>query len=149
MMWIIGSLLLWFLNLYYYVKDEVDGVWRVLRIRMKSSQKLNSKDVVHLAIRTNDLVQFDYIALSQLIELVKEQYNVKYLTIVARKNSIKLESFPETDGIKFYINHQEASSFRGEVQLSVNLIEQDSKRLMLKKWQLSSFSDSRISSKAM
>ncbi len=146
-MWIIGSIFLWFLNWYYYIKDELSSIFLVLRIKLTTYRKLSSKDVVHLAVRTNDQAQFDDLAFSHLVEHVKETYEIKFLSIVSRNHCIKMESLHKEKEVQFYYNYQKVEECRGEVKLSVNLIDTESQLLLLKKWVQSCFTDSKILSK--
>jgi hypothetical protein len=140
-------MIIWFLNWYYYLKDGVGSIWLVLSIKMKRYQNINSKELVHLAVRTNDLVQFEAVSLAQLVDHIKERFDVKFLTIVSKRHSINTEILRKLPGVEFFLNHQKYSEFGEEVKLKVNFIEEDSQRLMLNKWLLSGFSDSKISSK--
>ena len=148
-MMLAGIILLWFLNLYYRCKDAIKSIWRVLYIKMHHYGQLNAKEVTHVAVRLNDALPLDHKSLLQLIEHVKQCYDVKYLTIVAGQKglgkAVEIEIEVEDAGI--YYNYDASTGLSSDAKLIVNIIDLDSRGLLLQKWKDARFEDLKITSK--
>lgn len=144
---LLGLILLWFFSLYYACKDGIQRIFLVLRIKMRNYDGLITKNAVHLAIRVNDVLKLEHAAIVQLISHIRSSYDVKYLTIISEKSGLDLSIYTEIEDVVVFYNYCLVSPTTRMPVLSVNVIDKDSRDILLQKWNDTLFSDYKITGK--